>query len=95
MDKMYGRKSSETLDERMDIYSLGAVFYRMMSGYLPDAQNGVPYALSQIDIPYADGLKRIVDKAMERDVSKKISERQNRWKKLFCIWKNTIRSTAV
>ena len=53
MDKMYGRKSSETLDERMDIYSLGAVFYRMMSGYLPDAQNGVPYALSQIDIPYA------------------------------------------
>ena len=27
MDKMYGRKSSETLDERMDIYSLGAVFY--------------------------------------------------------------------
>lgn len=50
MDKMYGRKSSETLDERMDIYSLGAVFYRMMSGYLPDAQNGVPYALSQIDI---------------------------------------------
>lgn len=48
MDKMYGRKSSETLDERMDIYSLGAVFYRMMSGYLPDAQNGVPYALSQM-----------------------------------------------
>lgn len=71
MDKMYGRKSSETLDERMDIYSLGAVFYRMMSGYLPDAQNGVPYALSQIDIPYADGLKRIVDKAMDRDVSRR------------------------
>ena len=71
MDKMYGRKSSETLDERMDIYSLGAVFYRMMSGYLPDAQNGVPYALSQIDIPYADGLKRIVDKAMDREVSRR------------------------
>ena len=71
MDKMYGRKSSETLDERMDIYSLGAVFYRMMSGYLPDAQNGVPYALSQIDIPYADGLKRIVDKAMDWDVSRR------------------------
>ena len=74
MDKMYGRKSSETLDERMDIYSLGAVFYRMMSGYLPDAQNGVPYALSQIDIPYADGLKRIVDKAMDRDVSRRFSD---------------------
>ena len=74
MDKMYGRKSSETLDERMDIYSLGAVFYRMMSGYLPDAQNGVPYALSQIDIPYADGLKRIVDKSDGSGRFKKISD---------------------
>ncbi|MDE8707781.1 serine/threonine protein kinase, partial [[Ruminococcus] torques] len=46
-------------------------FYRMMSGYLPDAQNGVPYALSQIDIPNADGLKRIDDKAMDRDVSRR------------------------
>ena len=95
MDKMYGRKSSETLDERMDIYSLGAVFYRMMSGYLPDAQNGVPYALSQIDIPYADGLKRIVDKAMERDVSRRFPDGKTDGRSSFAYGKNTIRSTAV
>ena len=68
MDKLYGRKNHIKVDERMDIYSTGAVFYRLMTGYMPDAETGIPSSILSLDIPYNEGMKVIVDKAVRRDV---------------------------
>ena len=65
MDKLYKGSSSIELDERMDLYSVGAVFYRMMTGYFSDPEKGAPYPIMQMDIPYSAGLKAVVAKAME------------------------------
>lgn len=65
MDKLYGRNSGIRLDARMDIYSLGAVFYRVMTGLCPDPRNGTPYSIMDMDIPYSDGLKNIIRRATE------------------------------
>ena len=71
MDKLYGKSSRITLDERMDIYSTGAVFYSLMTGILPDAQRPMPYSLMQLDIPYSDGFKAIIEKATDQSISKR------------------------
>lgn len=65
MDKMYKGSSSVELDGRMDIYSLGAVFYRLMTGYYSDPEKGAPYPIMQMDIPYSASLKAVVAKAVE------------------------------
>ena len=65
MDKLYKGSSSVELDGRMDIYSLGAVFYRLMTGYYSDPEKGAPYPITQMDIPYSAGLKAVVAKAIE------------------------------
>lgn len=52
-------------DPRMDIYSLAAVFYRVMTGVLPDPRTGVPYPIMDLDIPYSDGLKAVISRATE------------------------------
>lgn len=65
MDRLYGRKTTVHLDERMDIYSLGAVFYRVMTGLYPDPREGVPYPIMDMELPYSDGLKNVIRKAME------------------------------
>ncbi len=61
----FGGGIREKLDERMDIYSLGAVFYRMMTGYLPDPKTGVPYDIEAADIPYSGGIKGVIAKATQ------------------------------
>ena len=65
LDKLYGGKGNIRLDERMDIYSLGAVFYRVMTGRYPNPESGAPYPVTGLDIPYNEGLKNIVQKSME------------------------------
>lgn len=65
MDILYSGGGRFVPDPRMDIYSLGAVFYRMMTGYLPEPQTGVPYPIMDLDIPYSEGLKAAISRATE------------------------------
>lgn len=54
------------IDQRSDIYSLAATFYALISGQTPSS-NGVNVPLSQMHLPYSEGLLRLLDKAMEPD----------------------------
>lgn len=56
------------LDQRMDIYSLGATFYRIMSGLLPDPEKEYP-SLMNMELSYSDGLKAVIQKAVHRNPS--------------------------
>lgn len=51
------------LDCRTDIYSLGACFYHLISGFPPDAEQQ-SFPLSQMDLGYSEALLRIIDKMM-------------------------------
>lgn len=65
MNILYGGGGRFVPDPRMDIYSLGAVFYRMMTGYLPEPQKGTPYPIMEMEIPYSEGLKAAIGRAVE------------------------------
>lgn len=66
-----GIRNEEILDGRMDIYSLGAVFYRLMSGRIPSAEEGANCPLEEWELPYSSGFRRIIDRAMAWDRRKR------------------------
>lgn len=53
-----------TLDERVDIYSLGATFYHMITGIKPNLLTQLPKA-SAYNYGYSDVFTGIIDKCME------------------------------
>lgn len=59
------------LDGRMDLYSLGATFYSLMSGLLPDRMDSEFMSLSYLELPYSDALTNIVEKTMEQEPGKR------------------------
>lgn len=76
MDMLYSGSVQFRPAPSMDIYSLGAVFYKMMTGYFPDPRSGVPYPIMDMDIPYSEGLKAIISKATEFHPSRRFKSAQ-------------------
>ncbi|MFT3952507.1 MAG: protein kinase [Oscillospiraceae bacterium] len=64
------------IDERTDIYGIGATFYHLMTHRTPDIVNGQP-PLGQFQLPYSDGIRHIVTKAMHRDYSQRYAAVRN------------------
>ena len=75
------------LDGRMDIYSLGATFYTLMSGLLPDRQGGEFLPLNSMHLPYSSALVHIVEKAMEERPRKRFATAQAMHRALDYIYK--------
>ena len=71
----------------MDIYSLGATFYTLMSGLLPDRQGGEFLPLNSMHLPYSSALVHIVEKAMEERPRKRFATAQAMHRALDYIYK--------
>lgn len=67
----YGSGDLIQMNERTDLYSLGAVFYFVMTGIKPNAREGTVLPLRDMEHRYSDSLANIVDKAMEPEPSKR------------------------
>lgn len=82
------------LDGRTDIYSLGACFYRLISGYLPAiGEQSTP--LIQMGLSYSEAFLRVIDKTMRQKPAQRYAsakklvtalervKRQNRQYRIF------------
>lgn len=63
--------SAIILDVRMDIYSLGATFYSLMTGRYPAQKKQEIIPLSAYHLPYSSGLITIVSRAMKFEKRKR------------------------
>lgn len=73
---IYNQEDHIVLDGRMDIYSLGATFYRVMTGTLPSPTDDQSVLLDYMDIPYSDGLKAIVSRMLKPRPSSRYASAQ-------------------
>jgi len=64
MSIVYHTKTTVTIDQRTDVYSLGATFYHMISGIIPTI-SGPNTPLSQMGLGYSKEFLEIIDKMME------------------------------
>jgi tRNA A-37 threonylcarbamoyl transferase component Bud32 len=64
------RRSSQTVDHRADIYSLGVVFYEMLTGEVPMGKFDPPSKRVQIDVRLDDVVLRTLEREPERRYQK-------------------------
>ena len=96
----YGSGDAVKMDTRTDIYSVGAVFYYLMSGIRPDVNDEQRLRLTEMELPYSSALCNIVEKAMEREPVRRFRtaakmldalEHQERWASwALKLWKMSI-----
>ena len=67
----YGEGVYQQLDERTDIYSLGATYYHMMTGVQPDIKNAGQPPLTAYSLQYSDALISIIDRSMQYDMNRR------------------------
>lgn len=67
----YGSGDKVKMDERTDLFSLGAVIYYVMTGIKPNVRAHQVIPLRYMEHLYSDELANIVDKAMETDPAKR------------------------
>lgn len=60
-----------TLDARSDLYSVGAVFYYLMTGICPDSRRKNFIELKELDHGYSEALENIITKAMQPGIHKR------------------------
>lgn len=71
---LYGTEDRNiVLDAATDIYSLGATFYQMMTGYTPSPVAAKMIPLGQFTLPYSQGLIKIVGKTLQEDKRKRFA----------------------
>ena len=68
---MYHDDGGITVDQRMDIYSLGASFYTIMSGRMPEINGGNRISLTEMELPYSMAFRALIDKAIQVDPAKR------------------------
>ena len=88
---LLGRQNASLipLDGRMDIYSLGSVFYSLISGIRPTITPEQQYPIMQLDVPYSDGLKTIIDRCMKWNPNERL-QLQQIYSRHWFIYINTI-----
>lgn len=96
----YGSGDLVKMDERTDLYSVGAVFYYMMCGKKPNARTGDTLLLKEMPHAYSESLENIVDKAMAPNPAKRFKsaakmlnalENQEKWTTQYLkLWKTSI-----
>lgn len=70
----YGSGEGIELDPRSDLYSLGAVFYYLMTGVLPNAKRENFLEITELYHLYSDSLENIVAKAMYPEVKDRFKD---------------------
>ena len=87
----YGEGTYLQLDERTDIYSLGATFYHIMTGVRPDVRDTRQLPLSAYSLSYSDALIAIVDCAMQRDINRRFRDAKTMLRAIDDIRKQDVR----